>query len=422
MRKLTFFIACIACLQCLPMQSATPFITVKDGRFYNGDKEYRYVGANFWYGAILASEGRGGNRQRLRQELDLMQKVGIDNIRVLIGGDGREGIPSHIEPVLQTVPGVYNDTLLLGLDYLMAELEKRDMKAVLYFNNAWEWSGGYGTYLEWAKGKERCPIPSVDGWPAYMDYVSEFVLNDKAIELSSNHIRNIVTRRNAITGKLYKDTPALMAWEIANEPRCFGEDSLHKARLVEFIDRQSRLIKSLDTNHLVTTGSEGKHGCEQDIELFTKVHTLPCIDYACVHIWPYNWSWIRDKKDSINALTLKYIEEAYQRMNPAGRPVVLEEFGYPRDSMLFAAGTPTTERDRYFSYVFSIIRDSGKIAGCNFWGWGGKAKVKNVVWQRWDDYVGDPAQEEQGLNSIFAADKSTLKIIKQFSKDLRKQK
>ena len=422
MRKLTFFIVCIACLQCLPMQSATPFITVKDGRFYNGDKEYRYVGANFWYGAILASEGRGGNRQRLRQELDLMQKVGIDNIRVLIGGDGREGIPSHIEPVLQTAPGVYNDTILLGLDYLMAELEKRNMKAVLYFNNAWEWSGGYGTYLEWAKGDGRCPIPSVDGWPAYMDYVSEFVLNDKAIELSSNHIRNIVTRRNTITGKLYKDTPALMAWEIANEPRCFGEDSLHKARLVEFIDKQSRLIKSLDANHLVTTGSEGKHGCEQDIELFTKVHTLPCVDYACVHIWPYNWSWIRDKKDSINALTLKYIEEAYQRMNPAGRPVVLEEFGYPRDSMLFAAGTPTTERDRYFSYVFSIIRDSGKIAGCNFWGWGGKAKVKNVVWQRWDDYVGDPAQEEQGLNSIFAADKSTLKIIKQFSKDLRKQK
>lgn len=125
------------------------YVTVKDGHFYIGDSEYRYVGTNFWYGAILASEGRGGNRERLAKELDLMQETGVDNLRVLIGGDGREGIPSHIMPKLQLEPGVYNDTILDGLDYLMAELEKRDMKAVLYFNNAWEWSGGYGAYLDW---------------------------------------------------------------------------------------------------------------------------------------------------------------------------------------------------------------------------------------------------------------------------------
>lgn len=405
-------------LQMLPANAQ--FVTVRDGRFFDGDKEYRYVGMNFWYGAILASEGRGGDRARLKRELDLMQKTGINNLRVLVGGDGREGLASHIEPVLQTSPGVYNDTLLVGLDYLMNEFEKRGMKAILYFNNAWEWSGGYGTYLEWTTGK-KCPIPSVDGWPTYMDYVSDFVLNDEAIKLSLNHIRNIVTRKNSITGKPYKESSALMAWEVANEPRCFVNDSLHKAKLVDFIDKSSRLIKNLDPNHLVTTGSEGKHGCEYDLDLFTKIHTVPCIDYCCVHIWPYNWSWIRDKKDSINALTQAYIEEAYELMRPYGRPVVLEEFGYPRDEMKFAAGTPTSERDAYFKYVFGIIRDSGKIAGCNIWGWGGTADVKHLMWQRWDDYVGDPAQEEQGLNSIFAKDKSTLKLIRQFARQLKKQ-
>ena len=106
---------------------------------------YRYVGANFWYGAILASEGRGGDRARLARELDLLQSIGVDNLRVLVGGDGEENVPSHIMPVLQTSPGVYNDTILDGLDYLMAELERRGMKAVLFLNNAWEWSGGYGT-------------------------------------------------------------------------------------------------------------------------------------------------------------------------------------------------------------------------------------------------------------------------------------
>ena len=47
------------------------------------------------------------------------------------------------------------------------------------------------------------------------------------------------------------------------------------------------------------------------------------------------------------------------------------------------------------------------IAGCNFWGWGGRANVKHVIWQPYDDYVCDPAQEEQGLNSVFASDTTT---------------
>ena len=124
------------------------FVKVKDGHFYIGDKEYRYVGTNFWYGAILASEGLGGNRERLKKELDLMQEIGITNIRVLVGGDGKGEFDYQIKPTLQTAPGVYNDTILQGLDYLIADLERRNMKAVLYLNNSWEWSGGFGVYLE----------------------------------------------------------------------------------------------------------------------------------------------------------------------------------------------------------------------------------------------------------------------------------
>ena len=437
------------------------FITVRDGHFYQGDTEYRYVGTNFWYGAILASEGRGGNRERLIQELDDMKQTGIDNVRVLIGGDGREGIPSHIAPKLQLEPGVYNDTILQGLDYLMVELEKRDMKAVLYFNNAWEWSGGYGAYLDWVgfsadvyssddqgtpgpdgrlmKHFDRTPVPSLEGWSEYMQYAGNFVLNDSAKALAANHVRNIVTRVNTLNGQPYIQSPAIMAWEVANEPRAFGTDSLHKAKFVEWIDEQSTLIKNLDPNHLVTTGSEGRNGCEEDLDLFNAIHTLPNIDYACIHIWPNNWGWLgkfnqnydADKTiaedapdpivDNVNVAcekTLAYIDEAYSYMQKAGRPMVLEEFGYPRDRFVFTPGSPTQGRDAYYKYVFSIIRDSGKIAGCNFWGWGGRANVKNVIWQPYDDYVCDPAQEEQGLNSVFACDTTTLAIISEMVQEI----
>ena len=119
------------------------FVRVENGHFMRGDKPYYYVGTNFWYGAILASEGQGGNRERLVCELDEMKRMGIDNLRILIGSDGVRGVKTKVEPTLQEAPGVYNDTILAGLDYLLMEMGKREMVAVLYLNHSWEWRGGY---------------------------------------------------------------------------------------------------------------------------------------------------------------------------------------------------------------------------------------------------------------------------------------
>ncbi len=396
-----------------PEALPSPFVTVKDGNFYVGDSVYNFVGTNFWYGAILASEGRGGDRERLKKELDLMQEVGIDNVRVLVGGDGPEGVPSHIIPVLQTAPGVYNDTILDGLDYLMAELEKRDMKAVLYLNNAWEWSGGYGTYLEWA-GNGPTPNPAIDGYHNYMQAVAQFVMNDSAKNMSLQHARNIVGRTNRYTGKPYSESPALMTWEIANEPRAFAGDSLTKANFYDWVIETASTIHEIDPNHLVSTGSEGIMGCEGDLDLWANIHNAPEIDYAIVHLWPYNWGWVTpetaaDSTDLALAKTVEYIQLHADRTD---KPIVLEEFGYPRDGMAFGIDSPVTGRDKFYKGVFDLIRESGLIAGCNFWAWGGYVNPAHETWQPWDPYTGDPAQEAQGLNSVFATDSTTLDIIK----------
>lgn len=129
------------------------FVSVQDGQFVRGGKPYTYIGTNFWYGPILASDGRGGDYARLTRELDTLKSLGLTNLRVLVGAQGSDGVFSRVEPTLEKEPGVYNDTLLVGLDRFLAELGKRKMQAVLYFNNSWEWSGGYGQYLEWATGE-----------------------------------------------------------------------------------------------------------------------------------------------------------------------------------------------------------------------------------------------------------------------------
>lgn len=412
---------------CAPKPAEHSFIKVNaDGQFVRDGKPYYFVGTNFWYGAILGSEGEGGNRERLHKELDFLKSIGINNLRVLVGADGENGIKTRVEPSLQVAPGVYNDTILAGLDYFMNELRERDMTAVLYLNNSWEWSGGYSVYLQWS-GHGDAVVPAVDGWPAYMEYVKQFPQSDSAKALFANHVNYIVSRTNRYNQIKYVDDPTIMSWQIGNEPRAFSDEN--KEPFARWMADVAAQIKSLDPNHMVSSGSEGSWGCEMDMNLFEKIHADPNINYLNIHIWPYNWSWV--KADSLKELlprakenTKKYIDDHMVIARKYSKPIVLEEFGFPRDGFSFSKEAPTTARDEYYRYVFDLIRQDresgGLFSGCNFWAWGGFAgqNPDHVFWEKGDDYTGDPAQEQQGLNSVFATD-STIEIIKAENRKLQ---
>lgn len=412
---------------CAPKPAEHSFIKVNaDGQFVRDGKPYYFVGANFWYGAILGSQGEGGNRERLHKELDFLKSIGINNLRVLVGADGENGIKTRVEPSLQVAPGVYNDTILAGLDYFMNELRERDMTAVLYLNNSWEWSGGYSVYLQWS-GHGDAVVPAVDGWPAYMEYVKQFPKSDSAKALFANHVNYIVSRTNRYNQIKYVDDPTIMSWQIGNEPRAFSDEN--KEPFARWMADVAAQIKSLDPNHMVSSGSEGAWGCEMDMNLFEKIHADPNINYLNIHIWPYNWGWV--KADSLMELlprakenTKKYIDDHMVIARKYSKPIVLEEFGFPRDGFSFSKEAPTTARDEYYRYVFDLIRQDresgGLFAGCNFWAWGGFAgqNPDHVFWEKGDDYTGDPAQEQQGLNSVFATD-STIEIIKAENRKLQ---
>lgn len=398
------------------------FVTVEDGHFVRDGKPYYYVGTNFWYGAILGSEGQGGDRDRLCRELDEMKRMGIDNLRILVGSDGERGVKTKVEPTLQVRPGEYNDTILAGLDYLLMEMGKRDMVAVLYLNNSWEWSGGYGFYLEHA-GLGKQPRPDEAGYPAFMKAMSQYADNQKAHELFYNYVRFILGRTNRYTNIKYVDDPAIMSWQIGNEPRAFDAEKL--PAFEKWLAEASALIRSIDKNHLISVGSEGSWGCENSYESWERICSDKNIDYCNIHLWPYNWGWLRNQagQEIMNDSTLQvakhntadYISQHLAVCDSLRKPLVMEEFGFPRDGFSYSKTSTTQWRDRYYDFVFTTVKqhaaDGGCFAGCNFWGWGGFANPQHVQWQPGDDYTNDPAQEAQGLNSVFSTDSTTLRVI-----------
>ena len=386
--------------------AADSFVRVENGQFLLNDKPYYFIGTNFWYGPILGSQGPDGDRGRLARELDALRDRGVTNLRVLVGADGEEGVPCKIEPILQTAPGEYDDALLDGLDYFMREAARRDMKVVLYLTNSWEWSGGYSQYLMWA-GEGKAPIPGIDGWNPFREYVAGFIPNERAREMFADHVRFIVGRTNRYTNRKYSEDPAIFSWQICNEPRAFSDEN--KEEFARWIGSTARLIRSLDPNHMISTGSEGLFGCEVDTLLTERIHAFPEISYVNLHIWPYNWQWVTaghldEEFDNARQLTREYLEchlDIAERLN---KPVVVEEFGFPRDSVRFDRGTPTRLRDAYYTDLLDRVigskAEGGLLAGCNFWGWAGEARPAHHNWQRGDDFCCDPAHEPQGLSLI----------------------
>lgn len=427
--KEIFLMAGLFPLLCFPFyraQAQKEFVTVSGSHFEINGKPYYYIGTDYWYGPLLASEGEGGDRQKLIRDLDFMKSNGINNLRILVGAEGPDNIKRRVTPTLQVKQGQYNDTLLAGLDFLLNEMGKRSMYAVIYLGNTWDWSGGYSQYLNWNK-HGRIPYLYSSGWNRFKNYDQAFITDRRAQEAFYQHVKFIVSRTNRYTGKLYKDDPAIMAWQITNEPRALDVDNIIDFK--KWIFRTAALIKSIDRNHLVSTGSEGIMGCEGSMKLYRQIHANRNIDYLTVHVWPKNWGWINEH--NIPGTVNQAIKKTNQYMQPhfkAGKrlrkPVVVEEFGLPRDHHQYNLHDSTRSRNLFYRHIFDTLltytRHRGVFAGCNFWAFGGSARPSEdrIFWKRGDDLMGDPPQEEQGLNSVFDTD-TTWSIIKEYNSKIR---
>jgi len=413
-----------------PVPRSRPFVGVTGTRFRAGSAPYRIAGTNMWYAAYLGADAPIGDRDRLKRELDRLTALGVDNVRIL-GSSEFSPLKNSVRPTFRDKSSTYNEALLRGLDHALAEMGRRGMRAVIYLTNFWEWSGGMMTYLFWTNGGHYIDMNDpAHPWPEFADRSSEFYASAPAVAMYHDYVRAVVSRRNTVTGLLYRDDPVIMAWQLANEPRPGGGAEVgrkHMAAYLGWIDATARLIKSLDPNHLVSTGSEGTQGCIDNEQCVVDAHSSPAVDYVTAHIWPQNWSWA-DPKDlpgtwpTTERNTHDYIARQVATAQRLNKPLVIEEFGFPRDGGSFDPGTPATFKDRFYQLIYSAVLDSvrsgGPIQGCNFWGWGGEGRAQHADhhFVRGDtSYVGDPPHEPQGWYSMFDTDASTQAVIRSYA-------
>lgn len=337
-------------------------------------------------------------------------------------GEGMINGKLRVPVSFQSKPGIFNLSVLSGLDYLLSQLKKRNMTVVLYLSNNWEWSGGFLQYLNWHGLIADSVLQRTLSWDEYRDYDSKFYACNACKEDYYRQVQLIISHKNRFTSVKYLDDPTIMAWELANEPRPMRPKAIRDYE--SWIRHTAALIKRIDPHHMVTLGTEGTIAVEGE-QVYRTISSLKDIDYLTIHIWPKNWGWFSDSSivkswSNICSLSENYIKLHEKIAMSLDKPLVVEEFGLPRNSLSYSPGASTFWRDAYYKFLLDLWNvGHSAIAGYNFWSFSGYGRPipGQVFWKKGDSYLGDPPVEEQGLNSVFDADKSTWQVIETFMKN-----
>ncbi|KAL4735587.1 glycoside hydrolase superfamily [Aspergillus similis] len=196
---------------------------------------------------------------------------------------------------------------LQRLDYVVQSAEQRGIKLIINFVNYWDDYGGMNAYVQAYGGSSN----------------ADFYASQEMQNAYQAFIAAVVSR--------YIDSPAVFAWELANEPRCNGCETsvLHK-----WIENTSAYIKSLDPAHLVCIGDEGfgldiqsdgsypfQYGEGTD---FAKALTISTIDFGTFHLYPDSWG-------TNNTWGNLWISAHSAACEAAGKPCLFEEYGVTSD-------------------------------------------------------------------------------------------
>ncbi|KAK5747629.1 hypothetical protein LTS12_022327 [Elasticomyces elasticus] len=271
---------------------------------YNGTGAAYFAGTNTWWASHFLSDA--DLEQTFQQIKDTQLQVsgvwGFASVNVDSG-------PGTVFFQLLNSTGSYINYAANGiprLDAVVSYADKIGIKVVLNFVNNWSDLGGIASYNAAFGGNATT-------W--YTDARSQKVYRD--------YIKLLVNR--------YKCSPAVFAWELANEPKCHRCDT---SVIYNWAKEISEYIKSLDGKHMVTLGDEGWFAPEDGIGAgsygyggaegvdFKKNLGIKTLDYGVFHLYPDSWGY----NETWGSTCITEHDTVGGELN---KPVVLEEYGGP---------------------------------------------------------------------------------------------
>ena len=346
------------------MTPAVGFVQRSGEKLLLAGEPYRIVGGNTYYLGYAPESVQNG-------VLDLAQSFAMNAVRIWAFYDtpkppGPWDISFQYWDDAQKAP-VLNDGAngLERLDRAIARAGERGIRLILTLTNNWQDFGGMPCYAHWFGIDPRNK--------------NQFYTDERCKQAYRNYVEQIVNRRNTITGRLYRDDPAILAWELANEPRCENNGGVET--LLGWVDEMSGLIKGLDANHLIAVGDEGyfRRQWAGSHALYNGGYGVSCeellgipqIDFGTLHLYPQ----IMAKEEDPAEFGLRWIREHLEAGQRASKPMLLEEYG---------AIANNQERDAIFD---AWLRSIEELDGVGDMLWMMGLPKSNDQWYAPDDYV-----------------------------------
>jgi mannan endo-1,4-beta-mannosidase len=328
-------------------EAADAFVQTNGAKFTLNGAPFYFQGTNFYR---LAVTDKVLNDEELD---DVLTKIADSGMRVVRfwgfacetppewtteHGLKRAGIART--PILNR-DGQVNEAALVYMDKVVAKAAAKGLKIIFPFVNfEHEYCG-----MEWWNHVYGNPDESKHAFYCHTEVKSAF----------KDYIKRIIERRNTVNGRLYRNEPGIMAFEVANEPHtkdhyetkgkvdpsCQDIANGKPGTIVyQWLKEMTDYVRELDPNHLISTGEEGyktsgnldKHRWIHDGTKgvdFARNIQLPNVDFATVHLYPDNWS-IQAGDDFYDWFVPHVIHDRAELAHAAGKPIVLEETGFSR--------------------------------------------------------------------------------------------
>lgn len=333
-------------------------------------RPWYFCGANCYY--LMTRAADPATQHECTAVLDDAAAAGITVLRTWAFADGEQW------GALQTRPGVFEERTFRALDWVVAEAGRRGLRLILNLTNYWKDYGGMRQYVQWAY-EARGQQPPMDG--SGQVAAEPFYTDPDCQRMFRAYMAAVVQRVNSLTGVRYCDDPTILAWGLANEPRCDGDRA---CTVVPFwVDATARYLKSLDAHHLVTLDVEGFLGPSTPDEAertnpynctgsgcdFAADCGSPAIDFACAHMYPDLWLPLADEQERLR-FALSWLDCHVALARRLGKPLVLSEWGKQRGKAAEVEAAGGSARAMFYAQVLGRCvqhMQAGGLAGTAFW-------------------------------------------------------